>query len=319
MQSKISVIIPCYNAEMYIAETIQSVTNQILRDTEIEIIIINDGSTDGSRSVLTQFDSISNLTVYHQENAGVSRARNKGIELAKGDFIQFLDSDDLLSPKKLQIQVDALIGTGYDVAYGDWQKLEEKPSGEFVDAQSVVRKMTCEPEIALFTDFWCPPAAILYSRKIVDRIGGFRETLPIIQDARYFLDAALQGGRFVYTAGVMAKYRVHRHNSLSKSQPLKFVTDCFTNAMEVKEIWSQKGGLTVERKEALLKVLFSCCRFFYQNDRELFNSCYNQIRIIDPRAYPKRPFKISLFSRFIGYENTEYLSAIFRKLKGHFS
>ncbi len=301
---------------MYIAETIQTAINQKLRDAEIEIIIINDGSTDGSKSVLNQFDSVSNLTVYHQENSGVSRARNKGIELATGDFIQFLDSDDLLEPNKLQVQIDALNKSGHDVAYGDWIKYQEIETGLFADGEKISRSMKREPEIELFTDFWCPPAALLFRNDIVKKIGGFRETLPIIQDARFFLDAALVGGKFIYTSGIMAKYRITKQQSLSRKNPLGFVNDCYVNAAEVYGIWNNTE-ISKERKEALLKVLFNCSRFFYEHDREKFNECFKLIRQIDTSAIPQSPKQIRYLSKVFGYRFAEFFALNYRKLRNH--
>src|SRR5690606_23448019 len=95
-----------------------------------------------------------------------------------------------------------------DVAYGNWQKFKEV-GGEIIITEKIERKITGDTEIALFTDFWCPPAALLYSRRIVERIGGFKTWLTIAEDARYFFDAALYNGSFVYTPIVGAHYRQH--------------------------------------------------------------------------------------------------------------
>ena len=90
----ISIIIPCYNAEKYIAETIQSVINQTYSNWEL--IIVNDGSTDGSLNIIKEFsDRDSRISFIDKINSGVSDSRNKGIEKANGDFIAFLDADDV--------------------------------------------------------------------------------------------------------------------------------------------------------------------------------------------------------------------------------
>lgn len=91
--SKISVIIPVYNAKLYIAECLNSVINQSLK--ELEIICVDDGSTDNSLEILKEFASKdSRISVLKQKNSGAAVARNKGLEIAKGDFVAFLDSDD---------------------------------------------------------------------------------------------------------------------------------------------------------------------------------------------------------------------------------
>jgi len=98
----VSVIIPAYNAEKYLAETLESALAQTLQ--EIEIIVIDDGSKDGTAQIAQKFPTVRYV---YQANAGVSSARNHAASLAKGEFIAFLDSDDLWHPDKLRQQVEA--------------------------------------------------------------------------------------------------------------------------------------------------------------------------------------------------------------------
>src|SRR5699024_7704751 len=93
---KVSIIIPAYNVEDYIEQCIKSVIQQSY--SNIEIIVINDGSTDGTRKIIEKYiENNENLVLKNQDNQGQSAARNKGIELSKGEYIMFLDSDDYLS------------------------------------------------------------------------------------------------------------------------------------------------------------------------------------------------------------------------------
>lgn len=103
-----SVIIPCYNAEKYIGQAIESVLNQTFKN--FELIIISDGSTDGSESVINHYVALdSRIKLYSQPNKGVSTTRNAGIEIAKGKIIAFLDSDDVWEPENLEVKIKALI------------------------------------------------------------------------------------------------------------------------------------------------------------------------------------------------------------------
>jgi glycosyltransferase involved in cell wall biosynthesis len=106
MDFLVSVIIPAYNSEKYIHETIESVTKQTWN--HIETIVVDDGSTDKTLEVLKQYDKI-NFKVLTQENRGACAARNYGFKQATGEFIQFLDADDLLSPNKIELQVKQLL------------------------------------------------------------------------------------------------------------------------------------------------------------------------------------------------------------------
>ena len=103
----VSIIIPLYNAEKYIGETITSALNQTWENKEI--IIVDDGSTDNSLAIVKKFES-QIVKVFTQKNTGAGTARNKGLTEAKGDFIQFLDADDILSPDKIVSQLKELVG-----------------------------------------------------------------------------------------------------------------------------------------------------------------------------------------------------------------
>lgn len=97
--TKISIIIPIYNVENYLKQCLDSVINQTLKD--IEIICINDGSTDNSLKILKEYSKKdSRITVINQKNQGVSVARNNGLNIAKGEFVAFIDSDDVLYQKE---------------------------------------------------------------------------------------------------------------------------------------------------------------------------------------------------------------------------
>lgn len=112
---KISVIIPCFNCEKFIGETLDCLLNQSLK--EIQIIVVNDGSTDNSGKIIDEYaQKFSNITAVHQKNAGVSAARNNGFDLAKGKYTVFLDGDDLLSEGSLENIFNALEKSNADVA-----------------------------------------------------------------------------------------------------------------------------------------------------------------------------------------------------------
>ena len=105
----VSIIIPCYNSELFIIECLESCQIQTYR--QIEIIVIDDGSTDKSTEIVNQFmvkNSDVNCRLLSKENKGASSARNTGIKESNGTFIQFLDADDILFKDKIQSQVDLI-------------------------------------------------------------------------------------------------------------------------------------------------------------------------------------------------------------------
>lgn len=306
----ISVIIPCFNAEPFIQETLQSVLNQGING--IEIIVIDDGSTDNSALIVEkQFPSVRSVRT---ENQGPSKARNLGTKLSKGEFIQYLDADDLLAPGKLKVQSEALQESGADIAYGNWQKLIKTAKGDYIEGEIIIKKLQ-NPEIDLFIDFWHPPAAYLFRRTIVEKIGGFKENLPIIQDARFALDCSLQGGRFVYCEGIMAYYRMPSVKSVSRQDPVGFNRDCLRNAIEIEEWWENHDGINDRRKRALLKVYGYVARASFEKDKETFEAAYQNLERLKPGYMPERPWHLRIASWLFGYRNAEGIALWYRNAR----
>ncbi len=133
---KVSVIMPVYNTATFLREAMESVTNQTLCD--IEIIAVNDGSTDGSGNLLKDFASQDDrITVLEQTNQGQSCARNAALPLAKGDYIYFMDSDDVLHPETLDLCWHAAEDNHLDFVFFD---AEVMVSGTYASKQDYCRK-----------------------------------------------------------------------------------------------------------------------------------------------------------------------------------
>lgn len=303
----ISVIIPVYNAEETIIETLNSVFAQTYKD--VEVIVVNDGSTDNTLNVLENYPK--SIKVLSTENKGVSHARSLGFEHAKGDYIQYLDADDLLMPEKIEIQLMALIDCYADVAYGDWQKFKTE-NNKLIVSETIERKIEGDLEIALFTYFWCPPAAILYSRQLCERLK-WNENLPVIQDARYFLDAAIAKGKFVYTKGIMAQYRTAQLNSLSQKSDLNFVRDLYENTKTVHIVW--KAEINYDKKTAIINSLRHCINRLTVLDKNLASEAIQLLLNIEPNYLPPEKGLLRTLSRIIGYEQAERLAGFKRVFK----
>jgi glycosyltransferase involved in cell wall biosynthesis len=305
----VSVIIPAYNSSKTIEKTLQSVFEQDYKS--IEIIVVNDGSTDNTEQVLSQyFDKIKYI---HQANAGVSVARNTGYSVAEGEYIQYLDSDDLLAKGKISIQIEALKNNNAEVAYGDWIKFTESEH-VFKELEIVSREIQGRAEIELITDFWVPLAALLYKRTITEKIGSWNLKLPIIQDARYALDAALNKAVFLYTPSVVAYYRAHDSGSLSTKNKLGFMLDCFENAKQIDTIWRKDYNADVEKKNAIIQVLRFCVTEFSTHDKIKHKEAIDYILDIEPNYVPENSRGMRAMSKLIGYRNAERIASIKRKL-----
>jgi len=212
----VSILIPAYNAQRWIADTIRSALAQTW--PRKEIIIVDDGSKDKTLSVARQFAS-KNVSVVKQENRGASTARNKAFELCQGDYIQWLDADDLLTPDKIAKQVEA------SDRYGSERTLFSSAWGQFYYR---IDKASFTP-----TSLWCdlspldwlirkighnlhmPPATWLVSRQLTQAAGPWDTRLSLDDDGEYFCRVILASDAVHFLPNVKVFYRRSGFGSLS--------------------------------------------------------------------------------------------------------
>jgi glycosyltransferase involved in cell wall biosynthesis len=299
----VSVIIPCYNSGRWLQETLDTVVAQTWQ--KLEIILVDDGSQDNTATIIKQFESAHPHLVraIFGPNCGAASARNTGLAQARGDYIQFLDADDLLMPEAIALKVAALQASGGDMAYSDWQKLEEKAGGLFEPGECVTRtieQVDPDPQVALFTSFWAPPVALLYTRSIVQAIGGWKQQLAPIEDARYMLDAVFHGGRYVHVPGILALYRIFEGPSHSRRSPLKFVSAVLHNALEVEQIWHAKGRLDAGHRQVLGNCYDYVARTLFRLDPAQFYMAIAALYRQRPSFEPTWPKIANLLKQIFG-------------------
>jgi glycosyltransferase involved in cell wall biosynthesis len=182
----ISVIIPAYNAERTLLETVDSVQNQTLAN--IEIIIINDGSTDRTEKTIENLHD-SRIKAFSYENGGVSVARNRGITHTMGEFIAFIDADDLWTPDKLERQLAALEAhPEAAVAYSWTQTIDER--GHWLHRyHSVFVEGDVYTEI-LVNNFVSNGSNILVRKEAILSVGEFDSTLKSCEDWDFYIRLA---------------------------------------------------------------------------------------------------------------------------------
>lgn len=205
----ISVIIPVYNGEQTIQATVASVQQQTVND--IEIIIINDGSTDKTVEIIHRIQD-KRIKIFNYENAGLSASRNRGISQASGDLVAFIDADDLWTPDKLASQLQALENhpdadiayswTDYIDAAGNFHK-----SGRRINANGNIYQQL------LLGNILENGSNPLIRKRVFDQVGGFDESLTAAEDWDIYLRLAVQY-QFVCTQKVGVLYRVTA-NSMS--------------------------------------------------------------------------------------------------------
>lgn len=214
MAKLVSVIIPCFNAEKWLAEAIDSCLKQTYPN--IEIIVVDDGSTDTSVEIIQSYgDQITWITGPHQ---GGNSARNRGFTLSQGDYIQFLDADDYILPEKIARQVAYLEETGADAVYGDWRYQYHLKTGEVQLSDIELSGAQSDLLESLLSTWWVAVASLLYQRKSVEQCGGWDETLQAAQDRDFLIAIALTGAQVIYQPGCYAIYRRYGSTTVSTSR-----------------------------------------------------------------------------------------------------
>ena len=196
---RISVVVPVYNTERFLAEAIDSVLSQ--GADSLEVLVVDDGSTDGSASVAERFGSP--VRVIRQANAGPAAARNRGIAAARADYLAFLDADDLYSPDKFALQSDRLDRhPAVDVVVGQRQYL--MLGG--IDAGDPGFSQHHDDHLSL--QFGC----CLFRRRVFDRVGPLDESMPHCEDWDWFMRAREAGVGLLLHRDVVLHQRIHTGN-----------------------------------------------------------------------------------------------------------
>ena len=318
MAPEVSVIIPCYNGERFLKATLESVFSQSYLD--FEVIVVDDGSTDGSGSIIKEYGD--RIHAVFTENRGVSAARNLGTRLARGALLQYLDADDLLHPDALKKRVEALRalaqgGVAEGVAISEWQELVELSPGQYryrAHGRPDFHHLS-HAEESSFSGFWAPPAAIMYTREIVARIGDWDEGLPIIQDARFLLDAAYHGAQFVLLPEVLADYRIALQASLSRTSRAKFIADQSKNLSDVERRWYTFGLPSAQRIKLLRDAHGSVVRSWYELDRAKFHAALLDARRLNPDFIPGGSKAYRLLCKLFGVDFAERIALFGRVFK----
>jgi glycosyltransferase involved in cell wall biosynthesis len=216
MQPLISILIPAFNAQEWIADTIRSALAQTWERTEI--IIVNDGSTDQTLAIARQFES-NRVRVVTQENQGAAAARNKAFSLSQGDYIQWLDADDLLAPDKVARQMEALgrcpskrtlLSSAWARFMYRYYRAEFLPSALWCDlspTEWLLRK--------LGENLFMQPATWLVSRELTEAAGPWDMRLLVDDDGEYFCRVLLASDGVRFTPEAKVYYRVSGSASLS--------------------------------------------------------------------------------------------------------
>ena len=207
----VSVIVPVFNGEAFLAEAVDSIRRQAYEP--LEIIVVDDGSTDGTRRIVSGLGG--DVKYVYQANSGPAAARNKGLTLAQGNVIAFLDADDRWPDDKLRLQLSCLAAN---------------PSVEIVQGHIQIMRLThagsTSPEFEEFSSPLTGPfvGSTVFRKRVFDTVGLFDETLRDSEDVDWFVRAREHGLSTMVLEPVTLFYRVHESNLTYGRDPRDFNT-----------------------------------------------------------------------------------------------
>lgn len=245
-QYKVSIIIPIYNVENYLNDSLKSVVNQTMK--EIEIILINDGSTDRSLEIIEKYrEKDTRIKVIHQKNQGQSIARNQGINIANGEYVYFMDSDDIIDDNTVEIcykksfkeDLDFLIfdsdvffdSLELEREYENFKKNREKNLEDKVDKGKYIlknllenKKFSCSPCIHFIKTSYLKKNNIKFYPKIIH------------EDELFAYELYLKSTRVNYIKEKFFKRRVRYNSTMTSHKTEKNINGYLIVAKELKRI-----------------------------------------------------------------------------------
>lgn len=243
-QPLVSIIIPTYNAKDFLPETLASCFQQSYPN--IEIIVVDDGSDDGTEQLFHNLNDKYDVHFLRRNHTGSpSAARNVGLLYATGNYIQFLDADDLIDSAKIEAQVslleEACSNNEYVVAYCDYRYLTKYYFGPpLIERRGPEQAMHWPNSLYKQLQMYTIVHRFLYPRQVLDRYGAFDETMTHAEDLDLWVRLIIYGVAFIYDERPFALYRDHIGHSLGK--PLKQAYGQLKVA-EKAEIYLQQVGL----------------------------------------------------------------------------
>ena len=211
----LSVVIPNYNRADLIGETLDNVFAQTRAPDEV--IVVDDGSTDDSVAVLERYGAW--ITLIRQANAGPGAARNRGLAAARGELIQFMDSDDLWTLNKLEAQERALVASGADFAYSPWLQARLE-GGRARHADPAIQQHPLPPSrspLAWYLRGWVIVfQCCLFRRSLLDAAGPYREDLMPSEDSELLFRILKSAARPVHVPEALVLYRLHGGEQISR-------------------------------------------------------------------------------------------------------
>jgi len=278
----VSVIIPTFNRASFVVDAISSCLFQNIPSQLLEIVVVDDGSTDATGPKINRYADRIRYLPFHI-NRGRNKARNAGLAVATGDYVKFLDSDDVLESGSLNVELATAHAAGADMVLSGWQLLEigsRKTAIRFAAPR-------IEPVIdGLLAGRAVPTGAALYLRSM---IGDMRwdEGLRKLDDWDWFIRAALRAKKVVRADVISYSWREHPGQGIRNETMLLNAQEHHIILRKLEAALNARGELTISRRKRLAQYYYKEMRVLCLHDKTRFEWGVRHIYELDPKFVPK--------------------------------
>jgi glycosyltransferase involved in cell wall biosynthesis len=314
MQPLVSILIPCFNAERWIARAIESALAQTWCTTEV--IVVDDGSTDNSLNVIRAFED--RIRWETGANQGGNAARNRLLQLARGEWVQYLDADDYLRSTKLERQIAfAVENPDCDVICGPtaWERVQ---NGKLLCTDEGIPTPR-DPWVLLAK--WQMPqtGGPLWKRAALEIVGGWRIGQPCCQEHELYLRLLENGRKFGFFDECLAVYCDLEHDTrVTRKVPGEVDRQRLIIFDRIEHVLAEQKRLSPARLQAINDARHQLARKYWQQDRELKNSILDRIRKSDPSYLPDpgpaSPLAYIAMYRLFGFDGAQMIAALRRQI-----
>jgi glycosyltransferase involved in cell wall biosynthesis len=319
MEPLVSILIPCYNAEKWVGQAIESALGQTWPNKEM--IVVDDGSIDRSLEVIRGFgDKIKWET---GPNRGGNVARNRLLELSQGEWIQYLDADDYLRPEKIADQLRDTTTNSADIIYS--RLIQESLINDQISHDVALAPPSQDPWCLLVQWELPQTGAVLMRRHALEEVGGWKIDQPCCQEHELYLRLLCAGKSFRYSSAYGAVYRQWPKGSVSRRNTPEVLRQRLEITRRAEEFLRNESELTPERLSkdrfaTINQAKLEVARSLWKYDRAFALSIVNEIRQCEPGFRPgavgsrvSYGWAYRMIYRFLGFDAAEKLARLARK------
>lgn len=301
----VSVVIPCYNVQEYIRNCIESALNQTYKP--IEIICIDNNSNDKTYSILSQFESESKIKVYKCFDKGANYARNLGVLKSKGNWIQFLDADDVLMPKKIELQVlDILKNTNVDVVFSPYIKRSVKNIDTIISCNEIV-------ELGLLSTKLGITSSNLFKSSKLKSCGMWDVSQKSSQEYELMFRLYKNQAIFIQSDYNMTINQARKSGQISTTNLCDNWTRYVDLRLEIINYLKKAEPSYYLSNEVIInQILFDILRILFKYNRTTALSIHRKyLNKFKPKKSPSNRTSYLIFYKIFGFELTERIRSIF--------